>query len=954
MTFTLDPAEPVVEEAAVAEPAGTGSAQPGWGRRWCQAWDGSLRFRLLALGLMPLLVAFPFVIAVLVVVGGARADDLLASNLRSNLSAAGNYLDQVKAQAGTRVSQLARSERLVRLIDRSDARAELDRQLSAAAEGAGLDFLVVAAADGRVIGSSTGVAPGQRVPDSRVIRQACIGVTSAAYERFEGAQLAAFSPHFAEQARMALPEGGVQTRALLINAAAHFPLSVRTADAILIGGVLLNRNFPLIEHMREVIYPVGSLPGDAEGMTALHLDGLTIAISRQRLQGQRTVGYPAPAQAQAQILGGGENWLGHVDVGGGRYLTGYTAIEDGESRPIGMIAAGFPDAPFKQLTLLLLGMIAAVLALTMLALSLLYLQAGRELTQRLGCIARTMSQVRQGDRHARVGTLLRNDELGRLAQHFDELLDTIEGQDERQRAAQQAFADEASRRRALFETGRDGVVILNADGTVFEANPKFLSMLGYSAQEVQGLRLLDWDDRLTRADIAQLIDRVGPEGSLFETVHRRRDGSTYAAEVSVSRAQWDDRSFVFLLQRDISERKAVESELERYRAALETLVVERTRELEDRSEQLDAIFALSPDGFVSFDAERRVSFANPAFLRVAGLEADAVRGMDEATFSALLQGACHEAAPFPSVAQLRAERLRVMDAGSSSQLGDDEGAAGRAEGGVRRTFELLRPRRRVIDVGIRLAQADNVSQLLYFRDVTHETEVDRMKSQFLSTAAHELRTPMTSIYGFVKLLSVRDFDAPRRAELLGTIARQSEQMVTIINQLLDLARIEARRGQDFKYEALPLQEIAAAVVAGYAPPAGRDAPQMTVCPQPLTLRGDRQKLQQALLNIVANAYKYSPGGGAVEIGYRLGENAGQEMIGVQVRDHGIGMTAEQRSHVCERFYRADASGAIPGTGLGMSIVKEIVELHQGEIEITGEPGVGTAVTLWFPAWAPGV
>ncbi|HNB46273.1 MAG TPA: PAS domain S-box protein, partial [Burkholderiaceae bacterium] len=888
---------------------------------------------------------------VLAVVGGARADDLLAANVRSNLSAASNYLDQVKSQANTRVSQLARSERLIELTERPNARAELDRHLASLAEGAGLDYLLVASADGRVIGSSTGVAEGLRVPESWVIRQARDGVGNVAYERFEGAQLAAFSPRFPEQARVPLPEGGEASRGLLINAAAHFPLSVRATDAILVGGMLLNRNFPLVEHMREVIFPVGSLPEEAEGMTSLHLDGVNIAVSRQRLQGQRTLGNRAPQPAQAQLLGGGQNWLGHIDIGGSRYLTGYTAIEDGESRPIGMIATGYPDEPFKRMTWLLLGMVAILLALTMLAISLLYLQAGRELTQRLARIARTMSQVRQGDRQARVGTPLRDDELGRLAQHFDVLLETIEAQDQRQRVAQEAIADEASRRRALFETERDGVVVLNADGSVLEANPKAQAMLGYSAEELRGLRLLDWDERLTRADIVQLIDNVGPEGSFFETVHRRRDGSTYAAEVSVSRAQWGERSFVFLLQRDISERKAVESELERYRAALESLVMERTRELEDRSEQLDAIFALSPDGFVSFDAERRVSFANRAFLRAAGLEADAVLGMDEAAFSELLQAACSENARFPSVAQLRAERQRLMDAQPSSQLGDEERGGGTGSE-LRRTFELLRPRRRVIEVGIRLAQADNVSQLLYFRDVTHETEVDRMKSEFLSTAAHELRTPMTSIYGFVQLLCLREFAPARRAELLGTIARQSELMITIINQLLDLARIEARRGQDFTYEALQLQDLVADVVAGYAPPAGREPPQLAVCAQPLTLRGDRQKLEQALLNIVANAYKYSPGGGAVEIGYRLGDHLGQEMLGVQVRDHGIGMTEEQRSHVCERFYRADASGNIPGTGLGMSIVKEIVELHHGEVEIASELGVGSTVTLWFPAWQP--
>jgi signal transduction histidine kinase len=102
--------------------------------------------------------------------------------------------------------------------------------------------------------------------------------------------------------------------------------------------------------------------------------------------------------------------------------------------------------------------------------------------------------------------------------------------------------------------------------------------------------------------------------------------------------------------------------------------------------------------------------------------------------------------------------------------------------------------------------------------------------------------------------------------------------------------------------------------------------------------------------VLSNAYKYSPDGGAVDIG--LIESSGDgdvpPRIGIRITDHGIGMTPEQLARVCERFYRADTSGKIPGTGLGMSIVKEIVELHGGELEISSEVGTGSTVTIWLP------
>ena len=270
----------------------------------------------------------------------------------------------------------------------------------------------------------------------------------------------------------------------------------------------------------------------------------------------------------------------------------------------------------------------------------------------------------------------------------------------------------------------------------------------------------------------------------------------------------------------------------------------------------------------------------------------------------------------------------------------------------------------MLEVGIRLSREDSVSQVLYFRDVTYETEVDRMKSEFLSTAAHELRTPMASIYGFTELLINSPQDPATTEELLHIVYAQSERMAQIINELLDLARIEARRGKDFKLEQFDAQAFLAEVVAGFKPPEGRPGPEdrtraasqsagvASTAEAALTrwVRADRSKLTQALLNVLANAYKYSPKGGAVELEV-LDAPATEDQpvrIGLRVVDHGIGMSPEQVARVCERFYRADASGSIPGTGLGMSIVKEIVGLHGGEVEIASQMGTGTTVTLWIP------
>ncbi|WP_153116720.1 ATP-binding protein [Rhodocyclus tenuis] len=361
------------------------------------------------------------------------------------------------------------------------------------------------------------------------------------------------------------------------------------------------------------------------------------------------------------------------------------------------------------------------------------------------------------------------------------------------------------------------------------------------------------------------------------------------------------------------------------------------RALDEARVQLDAIFALSPDGFVSFDADRRVKYASPTFQRLTGLDSNEIAGLDEETFAQRLGELCVGHARFQGMQALRSAH------GNKTSNPDDDA-------GKRQLIELAIAGKRVLEVGVRLSSGGAVSQILYLRDVTHEIEVERIKSEFLSTAAHELRTPMASIYGYSELMLTLDLSADDRHEFVGIIHRQAGLIVTIINELLDLSRIEARRGKDFNFRRIDAQALLHDAIADFKSPAGRQAPVLSVQTGRQCLRGDAGKLTQALANVLSNAYKYSPDGGAVEIELleeTQGELAG--MLGLRIRDQGIGMTPAQLDRVFDRFYRADTSGKIPGTGLGMSIVKEIVELHGGKVVLSSQPGEGSTVTLWIPA-----
>jgi len=345
--------------------------------------------------------------------------------------------------------------------------------------------------------------------------------------------------------------------------------------------------------------------------------------------------------------------------------------------------------------------------------------------------------------------------------------------------------------------------------------------------------------------------------------------------------------------------------------------------------ELRTILELSPDAFISFDRDRRVRYCSPAFERLTGITNARAHGLTEDDFRALLLTRC------------RADR-------------DPDLLSAFAANGPRRNrrvlLEIEQPEKRVLEVGLREAENQAISQVMYMRDITTETEVDRMKSEFLSTAAHELRTPMASIFGYSEIMIANELEAAEMREFIGTIYKQSKIMIDIINELLDLARIEERRGKDFKLQRVDAAELVSDAAAAFKPADARPGPLVADAPAGRPIRIDRAKLLQTITNVLSNAYKYSPEGGAVSLS--LVDSADRREVGIRVTDQGIGMTREQLARVGERFYRADGSGRIPGTGLGMSIVKEILSLHHGHFEIDSAAGKGTTVTLWLPISSP--
>lgn len=221
------------------------------------------------------------------------------------------------------------------------------------------------------------------------------------------------------------------------------------------------------------------------------------------------------------------------------------------------------------------------------------------------------------------------------------------------------------------------------------------------------------------------------------------------------------------------------------------------------------------------------------------------------------------------------------------------------------------------------------------------------KAEFLNNVAHELRTPLAGIYGFSELLLKKPMPEAKQRELIGHIYRQAGRMRHLIDELLDFARIEAGQGLSFHPAPVMLSAIVEDTLDGFR---WEDDPrEVAWIPDEADslVLADLGKTRHALLNLLSNAFKYSRGQGEIRI--RALRRLHEPSVGLCVEDEGMGMSPEQLARLFERFYRADSAVGIAGTGLGMGLVKQLVEGQQGEVTVESALGRGTRVAIWLPA-----
>jgi len=401
---------------------------------------GSLRFKLLALALGPLLVAAPILIGILAAWGAVYYDRLLITKIQSDLAVAHGYFEQVKEGVGRRVDTLAGSERLARALRERPGPAALGDLLREMRQQLGIDFLILLDSNGRVRAASGGPAPGSGYTDWEVVRRALAGHAETEVDILEASQLAAIDPALTEKARTPLiatrnaqaTQRNEETRGMVMHAAAPIASAAREGGAsagVLVGGLLLNKNLEFVDRINDIVYPEGALPLGSVGTATLFLDDVRIATNVRLFENVRAIGTRVSAAVRHTALDLGRTWLDRAFVVNDWYVSAYEPIIDSRGRRVGMLYVGFLEAPFQQARQLALAAVALLFVLTVIVAAFVSLRLARHVSQPVERMHGTMSAIEAGQTEARVGTHLPElgeaDELAELAAHFDRLLDRL-------------------------------------------------------------------------------------------------------------------------------------------------------------------------------------------------------------------------------------------------------------------------------------------------------------------------------------------------------------------------------------------------------------------------------------------------------------------------------------------------------------------------------------------------
>ena len=440
--------------------------------------------------------------------------------------------------------------------------------------------------------------------------------------------------------------------------------------------------------------------------------------------------------------------------------------------------------------------------------------------------------------------------------------------------------------RAFMAGTREGMVAISPDRTVRMLNEPAAEMLQLVRSEIVGAPATD----LGVLELTQGVDAALVDNQVIKSSFERRN-RCYSFTIT----PYDDGE-----------------------ATGAVLTLRDDTEMLAATKRSEAILLSTSDGIIVFDADDRVTFANPAAETLLGRGAEELVGL-------------------------------ITDTWTIFGLATDPEGPVQETGMQTREVRMEEPAHRIVDVRVDPVFDDRhayLGSVCTIRDVTAEREAMQMKNEFVSTVSHELRTPLTSIKGYIDL--ILDGEAGEvneiQQEFLSIVKENSDRLVELINDMLDISRIESGRIV-LKVQPLDIAERVCGAVNTFGAVLDQQGRSIHVdVPDGLPkAAGDPDRVGQVLINFISNAIKYSPEGGDVYVNAECED----DRVRVGIRDEGIGIAPEDQARLFTKFYRVDSSltREIGGTGLGLSICKSIIELLGGEVGVESEQGKGS--TFWF-------
>ncbi|MBR1123122.1 cache domain-containing protein [Bradyrhizobium lablabi] len=397
----------------------------------------SVRFRLLAIALLPMLVFLPLLLGVAIYRWNAKFDAALISKVNGDLTIAHQYLARILEKTGAQVRALSLSSNFRNAMEKDASVTEL---LDQTRKEIGLDFLYLVDRNGQIIASSPPFK-GRLKSDWPIIGAALSGApASTGIDIFTNDELAAISPDLARRARLELvptpnavpTDRGTETHGMVVHAASP----ATTPDggtAALVGGILLNQNLEFIDTINDLVYQAASLPEGSQGTATLFLDDVRISTNVRLFEGRRALGTRVSAAVRSAVMDEGRTWLDSAFVVNDWYISAYEPLVDTYGKRVGMLYVGFLEKPFsaaKYQTLLIITLAFVVIAAATVPI---FLRWARSIFMPLERVTATIGEVEKGDLSARTRLPAAGDEIGRVAVHLDTLLDQIQESDRRLR-----------------------------------------------------------------------------------------------------------------------------------------------------------------------------------------------------------------------------------------------------------------------------------------------------------------------------------------------------------------------------------------------------------------------------------------------------------------------------------------------------------------------------------------